>query len=337
MPPVPDPPRPGIQLRAAGVRLPYGDVPLSVRHWAEREIGGPVAGARTLAGGMSPGCAVRLHTTGGQAAFLKAVGAELNPVTPQLFRDEISVLRRLPHAPYRPALLATFDEGGWVALLMEYVEGSHPDFTDDRDAAAAWRAVRAQARELTPGPPGLPITTMAETAVRWCERWRVIAADPGHYLPGWAAAGVTRLLRRVESLPARIAGPSLCHWDLRNDNMLIRPSGQAVIFDWGMARSNGPAWADEFFLALEWAGTDRIDGYLAEIGTHHGAPADLLADLMLAFAGSQAWRSREPAPPGLPNLTAFCAGQARRLLQTVRRRETDVSAKGPPGPAGAAR
>jgi serine/threonine protein kinase len=312
-------------------------VPFIVRDWAERELGGPVTGARTLAGGMSPGCAVRLRTTSGQAAFLKAVGTELNPVTPQLFRDEISVLRRLPRAPYRPALLATFDEGGWVALLMEYVEGSHPDLTDTSDAAAAWRAVRAQARELTPGPPGLPVITMAQMAVRWAERWRIIAADPGHYLPGWAAADVTSLLRRVESLPAKVTGPSLCHWDLRNDNMLIRPSGQAVIFDWGMARSNGPAWADEFFLALEWAGTDRIDGYLAEIGTHHGTPAALMTDLMLAIAGSQAWRSREPAPPGLPNLATFCADQARRLLQTVRRRQPGVSAQVPPGQAGAAR
>jgi len=72
-----------------------------VREWAEAELGAPVAGARTLAGGMSPGCAVRLTGTGGQAAFLKA-----------------------------------------------------------------------QARELTPGPAGLPITTMAGMAARWGERWR---------------------------------------------------------------------------------------------------------------------------------------------------------------------
>lgn len=132
--------------------------------------------------------------------------------------------------------------------------------------------------------------------------------------------GGGRLLRRVEPLPARIAGPSLCHWDLRNDNMLIRPGGQAVIFDWGMARREGPAWADEFLLALEWAGTDRIDGYLAEIILHHGTPPDLVTNLLLAVAGSQAWRAREPAPPGLPNLPAFCRGQAQRMLRTVRRR-----------------
>jgi hypothetical protein len=49
-------------------------------------------------------------------------------------------------------------------------------------------------------------------------------------------------------------------------------------------------------------------------------PADLLTDLLIAIAGSQAWRSREPVPAGLPNLPGFCADQAERLLRTVRRR-----------------
>lgn len=85
---------------------------------------------------------------------------------------------------------------------------------------------------------------------------------------------------------------------------------------------------------MEYVG---IDGYLAEIGMHHDTPAALMTDLMLAIAGAQAWRSSEPAPPGLPNLAAFCADQARRLLRTVRRREAGVSAQVPPGQAGAAR
>ena len=38
---------------------------------------------------MSPGCATRLVCADGTRAFVKAVGAELNPNTPELFRREI--------------------------------------------------------------------------------------------------------------------------------------------------------------------------------------------------------------------------------------------------------
>jgi hypothetical protein len=181
-------PPPAVRLRAEGIRLPYGQLPTAVHAWVERELGAQVTQARTLAGGISPGCAARLCTADGRVFFLKAVGAGLNPDTPGLFRQEISVLRLLPRAPYRPALLATFDHGSWVGLLMEHVAGWHPDFADAHDTSAAWRAVRAQARELTPGPAGLRITTMREMALRWAGRWRAVAADPGRYLPGWAAA-----------------------------------------------------------------------------------------------------------------------------------------------------
>ncbi|MFT4081246.1 MAG: hypothetical protein QM638_01545 [Nocardioides sp.] len=40
-------------------------------------------------GGMSPGCAARVRGADGTRAFVKAVGADLNPDTPTLFRREI--------------------------------------------------------------------------------------------------------------------------------------------------------------------------------------------------------------------------------------------------------
>jgi hypothetical protein len=353
---------PAVAPRAAGVRLPYPRLPEAVRGWAERTLGAPVIEARTQPGGMSPGCAARLRTATGAAAFLKAVGPELNPDTPALFRHEIAVQRVLPPVPYRPTVIASYDDGDWVGLLLEDVEGRHPDFavpdlpaatnthapdtpthaadrhaadrraadahaadphaagTHASDGTAVWRTVRQQARELTPAPAGLDITTLAESAQRWAERWQDIAADPGRYLPGWAAAQAGPLLRdHVQPLPARLAGASLCHWDLRNDNMLIRPGGQVVIFDWGMARI-GPAWADEFLLSLEWAGTPRIDDYLAQITRDHGVPPRVLTSVLVSLAGSQAWRGAQPHQPGLPNLAGFAAGQAQLMFRVIQRR-----------------
>jgi thiamine kinase-like enzyme len=120
--------------------------------------------------------------------------------------------------------------------------------------------------------------------------------QPGGLPARLAVSHAGTLFDRVQRLPVRVSGQTLCHWDVRNDNMLLRPDGQGVIFDWGMARI-GPAWADEFCLSLEWAGSERIDTCLTEITQRHDGVSDsVLTDLIIAFAGSQAWRARQPAP-----------------------------------------
>jgi Phosphotransferase enzyme family len=311
--------------RAAGVRLSYELLPAAVRSWAEELLGAPVVRARTQVGGMSPGCAVRLTAADGTAAFLKAVSSGQNPDTPTLFRHEITVQRVLPRVTYRPAMIASYDDGDWVGMLLEDVEGRYPDFsgvgaTSAADTIAVWSTVRRQARDLTPAPAGLSITTAAQTAQRWAERWRIVAADPQRYLPGWAAAQAGLLLNdHVLPLPASLAGASLCHWDVRNDNLLIRPGGEVVIFDWGMARI-GPAWADEFVLSLEWAGTPAIDDYFAQITRDHGVSARMLTDMLIGLVGSLAWRAGQPPQPGLPNMAGFADDLAGLLLAVIRRR-----------------
>jgi hypothetical protein len=322
---------PAVAPRARGVRLPYERLPATVRDWVEDVLGAPVVAARTQVGGMSPGCAARLTTAAGGAAFLKVVSSAQNPDTPNLFRRELTVQRVLRPVPYRPAMIAGYDDGNWVGLLLEDVEGRYPDFSGHgarsaADTATAWDTVRRQVRELTPAPAGLtittaePITTAEQSARRWVGRWELVAAEPDRYLPGWAVRATPSLLADyVRPLPGHLPGGSLCHWDLRNDNMLVRPGGEVVIFDWGMARI-GPAWNDEFVLALEWAATPAIDGYLDRIGRDHDVPDHVLTGMLLGLAGSMAWAAGQPAPPGLPHLPGFAAGQARLIFDVIRRR-----------------
>ena len=37
-----------------------------------------------------------------------------------------------------------------------------------------------------------------------------------------------------------------------------------------------PPWLDEFVLALEWAATPAIDGYLARVARDHDVPGSVL-------------------------------------------------------------
>jgi hypothetical protein len=127
-----------MHLRATAHRLPWSAVPAAIRAWA-----GDAVVIRKHTGGMSPGCATTPRLPDGRLVFVKAVGTKLNPQTVQLFRYEREILRQLPPAPHRPALLAAYDRDGWVALLLEHVEGRHPDLTDDADFRSVWSGCRA--------------------------------------------------------------------------------------------------------------------------------------------------------------------------------------------------
>lgn len=85
--------------RAVGVRAPYVQIPSPVRRWADETLVAPVVEWLDRAGGMSPGCATRVVADDGTRAFVKAVGSELNPDTPTLFRREIIALSFAGSAP----------------------------------------------------------------------------------------------------------------------------------------------------------------------------------------------------------------------------------------------
>jgi hypothetical protein len=288
-----------------------------VRAWVEASLGSPVVTAADQTGGMSPGCATRLVTAEGTTAFVKATGAAQNAGTVELFRREAAVLRSLPPAPYRAALLDGYDDGDWVALLLADVDGRPPDLADPggADAIAVRDLVDRQARELTPSPPGLRVRRLPDLAETWRGRWADLAGAPDRILPPWTAGRIRDLYRRVATLPERLAGETLCHWDVREDNLLIRPGSAAVIVDWGMA-CLGPIWGDAFMLALTWAEAPAFDALTATL------PADpeVVTDLLLAIAGSQAWRGAQPAPPGLPTFPAFCRAESARAFAGVFRR-----------------
>ena len=304
-------------LRAVGVRCPYADVAPSVRSWIEDALSSRVVEATDQVGGMSPGCAARLRTQAGRRVFVKAVGRELNPDTPGLFRHEAGVLGRLSPQDYRAALLAAYDDGDWVALLIEDVEGRHPDLAAPGDYACVKEVVARQAAELTPSPVGSEVGSFADVARRWAGLWSEPIADhPATYLPAWAVARFDELRARVESLPARLSGSTLAHFDIRDDNLLIRPDGRAVIFDWGMARI-GPDWADLFVLALNVVDRRDFDREMEEAGADS---KDTVTDALLAWGGAQSWNARRPERPGLPTLAAYCKEDARRLLVGARRR-----------------
>jgi hypothetical protein len=89
---------------AAGVHLPWAEVPAAVRAWAAGVGGGEPGSVRDASGGFSPGATAVLDCPRG-AIFVKAVGAELNAESPVFHRREAVVSAALPPAPEFPRLL----------------------------------------------------------------------------------------------------------------------------------------------------------------------------------------------------------------------------------------
>jgi hypothetical protein len=58
--------------------------------------------------------------------FVKAVGPEPNADAPQLHRAEARITAALPPEAPAPRLLASYDLDGWVALVLEDVDGAIP-------------------------------------------------------------------------------------------------------------------------------------------------------------------------------------------------------------------
>ncbi|MFN8156789.1 MAG: phosphotransferase [Candidatus Nanopelagicales bacterium] len=311
--------------RAAGrSRLDLDDVPADVRSWLDEALGSPVVSAQTRMGGFSPGVAARVVGADGRRGFVKAVGDEVNSHTPDLFRHEIAVLSVLPEVPYRATLLASYDDGSWVAMLLDDVEGAFPDLDDDRDMAVVHEAVVAQCAELTPDPVGLQGPDLAESAVRWHRLVeRTIDEDPSHF-PGWFVSERDAVLARLASLPDRLPAESWVHLDVRDDNLLVRPDGSAVVLDWGMSRS-GPSWTDQVLLAAHRVDRPVFDDLVSGLAAY-GASAqrgaglqDDVTDLLLALGGSLAALRDRPVP-GLPDIDEFRRREQVRLLEGARRR-----------------
>ncbi len=296
--------------RATGRRVAFGDIAAPVQEWLTDRFGATKV-FREHIGGMSPGCATTLRLASGERVFVKAVGSSLNDQTVSLFRHELSILRALPAAPYRPELIDAFDDGTWVAIVLEAVEGRLPRLGDDRDFEMVATVIEAQAVELTPAPNGIAIATLADTARRWATRWTDLYNDPVRFLPPWAMKSIDDLVGRVERLPERLTAQTLCHFDVRDDNLLIDRSANVAIIDWGMARL-GPGWADLAMLAWQRPTAVDADRWLMRFVADEDQ--ETVTDLIVAFGGSQAWNAHQPEQQNLPSLADFCSADADRLL-----------------------
>jgi hypothetical protein len=305
---------------AAGVHLPWAEVPGAVRTWAAGIGGGAPVATRDLTGGFSPGATALLGCPR-RAIFVKAVGADLNPDSPDFHRREAVVSAALPSAPEFPRLLGVYDDGDWVALAFEAVDGRPPVHPWDKvELRAAVRALDSLHARLTPNPvPGAP--SAGERLQHLFGGWAELAAlgRAPEALDGWCSQNLDRLAQLESGWPAAVAGSTLLHCDVRSDNLLVTNNG-VVFVDWPHACVGAPV-----FDLVAWAPSVTLEGgpspedLLALSASVPTVDSAALAVLVAAFSGFVVEHSLRPAPPGLPTLRSFQAAQGEVALAWLRR------------------
>jgi phosphotransferase family enzyme len=308
--------------RLVGVRTPYHAASPALHAWVTEILGAPVVEVTPRIGGMSPAVAASVRGANGATAFVKAVSQSINLDTPSHFRHEIAVLTALstlPRVPYRAEVLSTYDDGDWVAIALEDVDGRHPDWSSSHDREAVFAAVRQQTAELTPPADVLPAESNRDVLVKYLAAMAAPTADELAGLPEWAADQLADLQARLEVTLEHQRDESFCHWDIRHDNILIRHrDGQPILLDWGMSR-RGQHWADAMVFALEWVDTPQFDTIVSSVGLSTGDERDVTG--FLAGIGCYLlMTATHPPPAALPNMPAFRRQVGQACLTGVLRR-----------------
>jgi aminoglycoside phosphotransferase (APT) family kinase protein len=285
----------------------------------EARLGAKVVKAVTQPGGFSPGLAARLRLDDGRRVFVKAVSEKSNPDTPHMHRREAQIVAALPASAPVPRLLWTHDEGGWVILAFEDVDGRHPGAPwTEADLALVVNALKKMAADLTPSPiaTGGTASGAFESDING---WRIALERGEQRLDRWSLKHLARLADLESLAPSAALGETLLHFDTRADNVLIA-GDRVFIVDWPHARP-GAAFVDWLVMAPSVAmqGGPAPADFIARFDVSDVSRQDFDA-ILCSAAGYFLVRALEPAPPGLPTVRAFQAAQGRVALEWLQER-----------------
>jgi Ser/Thr protein kinase RdoA (MazF antagonist) len=295
-------------------------IPARVRAAIEAIIGGgAVVTAVSQSGGFSPGTADRVVTADGRRAFVKAVSSTQNEQSPSLHRAEAHVVGQLPSTSFVPGLLGVYDDGAWVGLVFEDLDGHTLAVPwNAAELEAAMTALQHMAQEFTPSPvPHLASITSSYATV--FAGWERIRVEPPTDLDPWSRHHLDDFCRVASRGLGRLGGDSLLHADIRADNLVIRTDGTVAVVDWPWA-CIGAAWFDQLLLCVN---VDLYGGYDPEKLVRHYLASVNRDDITAALAGLCGYFTdvaRQPLDPGLPTVRAFQRAQARSTLSWLRRR-----------------
>jgi aminoglycoside phosphotransferase (APT) family kinase protein len=309
---------------ATGARLHWEQLPRTVRHALEARLGSTVTDSNTQPGGFSPGVAARLRLADGRRVFLKAISSDPNPDSPAMHRREARIAAALPASVPTPRFLWSYDDGDWVAIVFEDVDGWTPVIPwRPEELRRVLDALTPLVESLTPSP--ITVDTIAQRLHEPLQGWRTLRAaqvdDDGlRDLPDWVRRNLERLAALESEWEAASVGATLLHFDLRADNILLT-ADRVLVVDWPHA-SLGAGWMEllQILPSIAMQGGPKPWEIFDSHPLGSSAPEREVTAVLAAVAGYFVRQSRLPAPPGLPTLRAFQRDQGIPAMEWLMRR-----------------
>lgn len=308
---------------ATAVRPVWSDLPVALRRCIEAEVGGEIAGAASQGGGFTPGFASRLRLGGGRRVFVKAA-SEAQPWLLAAYRAEADKLVVLPAAVPAPRLRArldpVIDEEQWVVLIFDDIDGRPP--------IRPWRSTEAErvvaatartARALTPAPAARDWSPLQSDLADS----QPTAADlSSHPMWGAHANELVALIGRADDL---LAGNTLVHGDLRDDNVILDRADGVWFCDWNWP-TIGPQWADLVCLLISVHGDGlNAERLLAGSGLATAVDREAIDCWLAVLTGYFLTASQLPPVPHSPYLRVHQTWYARAAGDWLGRRRAWVA------------
>jgi hypothetical protein len=272
-------------MSASKNRMRWTDLPPAARAEVERLAGGAVVGAENCPDGFSPGMAARLTLAGGRRVFVKAIDATAWPGEQDAYRAEAAVSTSLPDTAPAPRCLGTYDDGRWIIIGYEHINGRPP-----HSPWAESDLVRVlDALDFGTAPPG----GLARDHPR-LGGWTGIDPDRLRRSVPWAYRHLDDLIALEREGMRAAQGESFVHFDLYAHNILLT-ADRVVIVDWPHARLGSPL-IDRVML-LSSAAADGIDP------EPYVGPAEI-DSVLAAHAGFCLNGGLSQPPPGLEPIVA---------------------------------
>jgi hypothetical protein len=306
---------PYVDYSATSSRPDWSSLPQTLHSALAVALGTEVtAVAAPVRSGFTGGFAAHARLSDGRQVFIKAAPDMTHAY--EAYQREAEVVPQLPRAVRAPAIITTAHttdvggstsgeapagEGGWFAVVSEWVDGRMPGAPwSPADFALVTAACEAMAEALRPSPlAGLRMfgeLVSDDLAVPA----QILAGE--RKLPVGLQEWLPRVLPELAELAAAgaevLVGDTATHSDLRPDNLLIDKHGTCWTVDWNWL-TLGPRWVDWVGL-LPIAQHDGIDTFRAVERSPLTAdvPKDDLDVFMAVIAAYMMKNTEAPPPPG---------------------------------------